>query len=174
MAKNNELTPIGLNIYQDKKGHMIYYDRFTKKAYMINKSDQKRYYLFSSRIVIALVLGYFSNYLYPSLLFSIFVSVTSYLVILFFFRTMFLKELSTIRDFILLDKQPLYKVLGRTYSTKRIITIVVVSLMLAILTIVNVRTNDYDYLTTILNYIFAIGVFIYCCFYILVLFTKDK
>lgn len=45
----------GLNVYKDKHNRDVYYDRLTKKAYIINPSDVNQYNFYSRRFFIPII-----------------------------------------------------------------------------------------------------------------------
>ena len=67
-ARVGELKPVGYNVYKDSYNQTVFVDFFTKKQYLVQKQDEKRYYLFSQRlfmsvcVLIIISLG-FGNYI---------------------------------------------------------------------------------------------------------------
>ena len=45
----------GMNVYKDKHNRDVYYDRLTKKAYIINPSDVNQYNFYSRRFFIPII-----------------------------------------------------------------------------------------------------------------------
>ncbi|MBQ0036989.1 MAG: hypothetical protein KBT35_08760 [Firmicutes bacterium] len=173
MAKQVQ-QPIGFNLYADEGGRTIYYDRINKKGYLISKKEESKYFFFSSRPVTAFALGYLAYYLSHNWIITIFVAVVAYLVMLFFFRKMFLADLPELPKFVPGKKEPLYARFAHTFSSTRIIVIIVLAFLLSIGTCINAYISNYDQITKILNYALAVGAFIFGCFYIYVLIYKKK
>lgn len=173
MAKQVQ-QPIGFNLYTDEGGRTIYYDRINKKGYQISKKEESKYFFFSSRPVTAFALGYLAYYLSNNWIITIFVAVATYLVMLFFFRKMFLPDLVELPKFVPGKKEPLYVRFAHTFDNRRIIVIIVLAFLLSIGTLVNAYLSDYDQIAKILNYVLAAGAFIFGCFYIYVLNYKKK
>lgn len=170
----NKQQPIGFNLYADNGGRTIYYDRFSKQAYLISKKEETKYFFFSSRPVSAFVVGFIAYYFSKSWPITIFAAIVTYLTLLFFFRKMFLADLAIVPKFIPSKKDPLYKRLAEAFSAKKIVLIILLAYALAIGTIVNVQLTNYDYLTKIFNYVLAIGAFIFGSYYIYVLIYKRR
>ncbi|MGN1398630.1 MAG: hypothetical protein ACI4WG_01320 [Erysipelotrichaceae bacterium] len=67
-ARVGELKPVGYNVYKDSYNQTVFVDFFTKKQYLVQKQDEKRYYVFSQRlfmsvcVLIIISLG-FGNYI---------------------------------------------------------------------------------------------------------------
>lgn len=170
----NNHQPIGFNLYSDGHGNTIYYDRINKEAYQIPKKEESKYFFFSSRPVTAFVLGFIAYYFSASWLITIFVAVTTYLVMLFFFRKMFLVDLPIVPKFIPGKKEPLYKRLSENFSIKKIIVIIILAYLLAIGSVYNAYTSDYTQIIKILNYVLAFGAFVFGTYYIYVLIYKRR
>lgn len=165
---------IGFSLYQDDKGRTVYYDRINKKGYQISKKDEKKYFLYSSRPVSAFIIGYIAYYFSHSWPISIFVALVAYLVILFFFRKLFLADLPEAPKFVPTKGDPLYVRSANMFSTSRIIVIIIIAFMLAIGTVINAITSNYESVILILNYALAAGAFVFGLFYIYVLIYKLK
>lgn len=166
--------PEGFNLYKDDAGRTIFYDWVKKQAYYIEDSLQGKFYFFSSRIITGFAIGYIVYYFFSSIPVAIFAGVASYLTILFFFRKMFLADLTPVDRFEKGEKQPLYQRLSENFEPGRIIAIIVVSYLLCGGTIYNVLSQEYDTLTTVFNYVLAAGAFIFGSFYIFVYINKKK
>lgn len=165
---------IGFSLYKDDTGLTVYHDRFTKKCYQITKKDEKKFFLYSSRPVSAFLVGYIVFYFSNSWLISIFSAIAAYLVILFFFRKLFLADLSEMPKFITKKGDPLYVRSAEMFSQTRIIVIIVIAFLLSAGTVYNAITANYSQTITILNYVLAGGAFLFGCFYIYVLIYKMK
>lgn len=165
---------MSFSLYQDENGRTVYYDRFNKKGYQISKKDEKKYFLYSSRPVSAFLVGYIVFYFSHSWILSIFAGIVTYLVILFFFRKLFLADLPEVPKFVPLKGDPLYVRSANMFSKAKIIVIIILAFLLAIGTAINAFMSDYSQIVLILNYVLALGAFIFGCFYIYVLMYKIK
>lgn len=172
--KQIKIKSRGFNIYSDDKDRTIYYDPFTKEAFLITKADEKKFWIYSSRFVMGFIAGYIAFHISHSLLISLFVGVATYLVMLFFFRKMFLVDLTVIDNFIKERNDPLHVRLADNFETPKIIVIVLLSFALSIGSIVNVLNQNYSTPVNILNYLLAFGAFVFGLFYIYVLIYKNR
>ena len=171
---NNNQKAIGFSMYNDDKGRTIYYDKVSKKAYLIDKKEESKFLFFSSRPATGFVVGYLAYYLTENWAIAIFAGVATYLTLLFFFRFMFLKDLIEVKNFVPGKKEPLALRLADRFDTSRIIVIIVLALVLSVGTIINAFISKYEGLTLYLNYALAIGAFIFACFYGYVLIVKKR
>lgn len=171
---NNNQKAIGFNMYNDDKGRTIYYDKFSKKAYLIEKKEESKFLFYSSRLPTGFAVGYIAYYLTDTWSIAIFAGIAAYLVLLFFFRFMFLKDLIEIKNFVPGKKQPLIERLSDRFEVSRIIVIIILALALSIGSAVNAYVSKYQGLTLYMNYALAIGAFIFGCFYIAVLIHKKR
>ncbi|MDO4941118.1 MAG: hypothetical protein Q4E33_05460 [Erysipelotrichaceae bacterium] len=165
---------MSFSLYQDEAGRTIYYDRYTKKGYQISKKEEKKYFLFSSRPVSAFIVGYITYYFSHSWPISIFAAILAYLVILFFFRKLFLADLPEVPKFVPLKGDPLYVRSANMFSKGKIIVIIILAFLLSFGTAINAYISNYEQIVLILNYVLAVGAFIFGCFYIYVLIYKLK
>jgi branched-subunit amino acid transport protein AzlD len=165
---------LGFNLYKDENDRTIYYDNISKKAYLLTSKEEKKFFLFSSRPIIGFIVAYIIYYLIKEYIIAIFAGVMVYLVLLFFFRKMFLADLSVINGFVPNKCDSLVKRLGESFSKGRIISIIVVSFVLAILSIYNANYSNYEGLVKYLNYVLSLGSTIFGILYIFVLINKDK
>lgn len=171
---NKKPQPIGFNLYYDDNGRTVYYDRINKKAYQISKKEESKYFFFSSRPITAFALGYLAYYLTKSWAITIFVGVVTYLLMLLFFRKMFLADLPVAPKFIPGKKEPLYVRFANVFSVNRIIVIIVLALLLSVGTFINAYLSDYSETIKILNYVLAFGALVFALFYMYVLKYKKK
>lgn len=171
---NNNQKAIGFNMYNDDRGRTIYYDRISKKGYLLGKKDESKYLFYSSRPITGFIVGYLAFYLTNNWAVSIFTGIVTYLVLLFFFRFMFLKDLTEIKNFSPSKKQPLLERMSDRFDTNRIIVMIILAVLLSIGSAVNAYVSKYEGLILYLNYLLAIGAFAFACFYVAVLIYKKK
>ena len=172
MAKSAQLL-LGFNLYTDKLDHLYYKSSFTHKYYAIDKKSIKKYTIYSFRFPISLAVFYFAYVFSHSLWIGAGIGVVIYVAMAVAFHTTFLKSLvpyDTIKGPLKLTyarhcKQALSKI--------RLLALILLSALLTIALILNALISDYGMEMTVLNYILAGLIAVFCIIHILFYFKGN-
>ena len=137
--------------YDDKKRRTLYKDFFSKKAYIINNSDVKKYSLFSSRYLAAFIIAILVVYYLNNEWLGIAIGVASLVIFEILFRVKFLGELSVVEDFIVPKKEGIIERTSK-YSYSSLILSIVISFAFGIWYFINTLKTDYTIFMKICNY----------------------
>lgn len=83
----------GINIYRDRKGYVVYYNRFNDQAYRLMEEDKTRYDFLSKRLLVSLLSGILSYAVLMNMLISICITLVLYIVLSVWFYRFFLPSL---------------------------------------------------------------------------------
>lgn len=127
----------GINIYRDRKGYVVYYNRFADRAYRITEEDKPKYEVLSNRLAISLlsavVIYAFSNKVFI----SIAVSVLLYILLSVCFYLVFLPSLPESVGFQLTQKNKPFghflKTRTRTQFIVAVIALIAAEIIICIL-----------------------------------------
>ena len=146
----------GLHIYTDDKGRYVFYNIFNKTAYLLSAAeDIKKYTIFQTRLTLSIVVGFFVLNFFKMPILGVSLGVGIYVVMTVVFYTKFIANLAVAKNF---DRKGQDSFLMRylaPMSNTRIMLAVVLLVAISLLIIVNVKINDFDQLTIILNYIIS-------------------
>ena len=95
--KENKTNSLGL--YENEDGNLVFYDIFTKKAYIIAQSQFREYNLYSFRPIIAILVGTLIVWLFKDLYWGFIVGVGVYLVLETLFRKNVLEHSTIMKKF---------------------------------------------------------------------------
>ena len=138
MSEKNKAPLKGINIYIDKKGRTVYYDRLSKNGYIIPPNKFDNYTNYSIRFIVAILVGYLAAlFLDSNYLAGFLVGVSAYIAYTFIFHKRFLSKLSIIPNF-----NPPYRenYINRNIKEmpmKRVYTIIAIALILLVLIAIN-------------------------------------
>ena len=152
MAKATQNTNIsGRNIYLDNHNQTVYYDKITKKGYIIDNKFEKQFYFYNHRfILIAVVLILFSSY-FPSWIHVIILGIILGIITELLFRFQFLNKLRLAKKFDKTKKQTLLKAIVASKDVKKTILRIILYLAFAILIVLNAITMKADYSVIIIS-----------------------
>ncbi len=131
-----KLTPIDVNLLKDERGRMILMDYKNHRGYLIDSNEEKKLSLFTSRYLLAVMLGVFVGF-YGKWVYGVLIGVAIAAVMEYFYRSRFLPSLATIESRDLPEKKVERHVIMATRDNKSIIILLVCSIALAILLIIN-------------------------------------
>lgn len=149
MTTNKKLS--GINIFQDKHGRSVYYDRIFKKGYLIQDKNIQQYYFYQNRYLFVAIIAilsatYISNY-WLIILFSI----LAIIILEVMFRISYLHHLTVLSNFKPIKKQSNISINKET-KNKYLMKVIAFTL-LSILLILNVMTTSYDNLMIGFSYL---------------------
>lgn len=168
-GKNKTQTSMigGFSVYHDDKNRTIYYNRITKRAFVIKPNDFNTFQTYNMRIFLALaviiVLFSFSNTFLANPIFAIGIGVLVFAVLQIKFNG-FLNRCTSIAHF---DTKRAYghiQILS-TEEAKRIILKVILFIALAVLVVYNSYAQNYNALSLVISWLLAI----YAAFQVIVL-----
>lgn len=94
----------GINIYRDRKGYVVYYNRFNNRAYRLMEEDKSRYDFLSKRLLVSLLDGIISYAFLQNKMISVCITLVLYILLLLWFYRIFLPSLSVSAGFQLTEK----------------------------------------------------------------------
>lgn len=171
--KEKQIRSTGLGTYVDDRGRNIVYDRFSKKAYYITKTDEQKFSLYGMRYPLAIIVGYLLAYNF-NLYLGIGIGILIFVVGEGLYRFIFLRNLNEVPRFNKPDPVPFYVQLAFTMSKRRLSISAFVSFLLAALLVYSAELNQYDTASLVLNYIFAFAAAIYGLLHILAITYKKN
>ncbi len=92
-ARVGELKPVGYNVYKDSYNQTVFVDFFTKKQYLVQKQDEKRYYLFSQRLFMAVCVLIIISLGFGNYILGFVAGIVTYAFFELFYRIKFLPTL---------------------------------------------------------------------------------
>lgn len=181
--KKNQEELTGVNIYKDKKNRTIYYNKFTKSAYVLKPQHYASFRRFSTRFLLPilsfiLISGIafdqpILNMPYPIPI-SIVVSILIYLVIAFKFYRSFLPSLTSLPAFVPIKKDTMIDSLRKADLSKSIVKTVLL-ILISVLFAVNAQQvyekNAIEYMLY-LNYALSAGAGILALLQLYALITR--
>lgn len=151
MAKNSmnpNLNVRGMNIYKDKSGRTIYYDRLTKSGYLIFPKNAKLYTFYSKRFIIPIIAfvllynfnigGHVINASEAGI-----IALVTLMIMEVLFRTHFLKSLTMISNFQPPAREDIITRMTKDTSKGMLIIKAVLYISLAVLLILLAYTEQY-------------------------------
>lgn len=172
-----ENKTVSMNLYQNEDGNLVFYDIFTKKAYIIPKDKFREYNLYSFRPIIAALIGTLVVLFFKDLYWGFIVGVGVYLILETLFRKNILEHATIMKKF--------EKPKGESYITSqanklpywRIILIIITLLLLSVsIYLMDVRIQmdmpETDPSLITLIFIFAIIALLAAILYIIILIKK--
>lgn len=144
MIKDEKVSPSGINIYQDDRGRTIYFDRFTKRGYVITDKETKNYMTFQNRFFIALAALILTYSLVKNIFVAIFVCLLVVVALELAFRKKFLARLTYMSNFKPMHRQCIVKQLANKTSKTRLLLKSILYLTLAVLLVLNALEKKHD------------------------------
>jgi len=165
----------GLFVYHTHKYKNVYYDIFTKNAYLIGRNDVQRFRLFSMRGVASLLVGFACfYYLKINPIVSILLALAVYLIFYLLFRFTYLNTLYEIKDFERPESQNYIDSIASEYSFLRIAVMILLAVVFVFLCIINIRNEGYTGTNRVLNILLAVVAAVFAVIYTLALFKKKN
>ena len=165
---------LGLHVYNDERGRLIFFNIFNKKAYCVkDQRDYKKFSVFQTRLPLSIALGFIVIMFLDRFWFGIGAGVLVYVMMSVYFYAKFLPGLKEVKNFNKPSESFMMRFVEPLSDTRIIIAIVLIFLI-AILLVVNVQISDYDEITEYLNYALAGGVAIFGFMIIGAFFKKKK
>ena len=124
----------GLFIYQDPKRGTVYYDIFTKRAFVLTSRDVKSYALYQSMIPLCVVLSLGSMRLFSlGWTDALIIFVALMILAQVLFRLLFFYKLPEIKNWKPLKRENIISYMVNNFSTKRLIVLIILLLLLTVL-----------------------------------------
>lgn len=163
----------GRNVYTDRRGRTIYYDRLSKQGYLIDKEHENRMLFFHNRFVILLFTailcaGTFMTWVQAGLAW-----VITMVLVEVYFRVSFLKKLEVVHDIDFTKKVSALQFIVDHKSRGKIMTLAVLYLAFSVLIVLNAYLEQYSLGINILSGALAV-VGLYCCGLHLVALSRIK
>lgn len=147
----------GFNVYHDDKNRTIYYNRFSKRAYIIKPNDFSTFQTYNMRIFLTLaviiVLFSFSDTFLANPVFAIGVGILVFAVLQVKFNG-FLKHCTSIANFNTKEAYGHIQILA-VEDTKKILLKIVLFVALACLVVYNSYVQNYNTLSLIISWLLA-------------------
>lgn len=134
----------GRNIYTDKKGRVIYYDRITKKGYLVDKERENAAQFYKNRMVVIL----FAAILCGATFMTVTQAVIGWAVLMLLaeisFRFGFLKKLEAVTDVDFERRVSALQYIVENKGRGKTIALIVLYLLLAVLVVLNAYIEKYS------------------------------
>lgn len=172
--KNKNKTSIrlsGQNIYIDNKKRTIYYDRLTKKGYIISKKTENQALFYKNRFAILffaaiLFAGTFLTWLQSAVFFAVSILLAEYK-----FRKSFLKKLEVVSDIDFEKRLSPLKYIIANKEKNKVLMLSILYLLFAILVFLNAYIEGYK--SALMIFSILLSVFgIYCSVLHIMAYTK--
>lgn len=161
----------GMNVYFDSRQRPVYYDRFSKRAYLL-KDVEKTYQLYSMRFFLGIAAIVIIYAFKLPLWLCVVLGIAVYAFMEFKFRR-FLSNLTQMTNFVLEKK--ISKVdAERQKPLNKVILKIVLFILLATLLVINVKQQGYTGVVLYLNYAFAVASVFMALFELFACLTKNK
>ena len=172
IMKASELN--GLFIYHDQKKGTIFYDIFTKRAFIITSSDVQKYLVYTSMLPISILLSFSllsifkTGFLFAILLFLVlFITSEVYFRKTYFYR---LPELENWKP----QKKSLIAYLQENYSVRRLLLLVLMLLLLCGLIVLYAQNRQMTGINLYASYLIAFLCLAAALFIILAILLKKR
>ena len=141
-SKIDGLKPMGGGVYEDSKGRMYVGDRIKKVLYAVDRSSQKKLYLYQQRysvpLIILVMVGFYFNWYAAVPLALLALAVFEYLYRRFLNTLTVYENVDIPKNLSLREKQ-------ETTETRKLILVVCLGLLLGVLLIVNLLQTVTDW-----------------------------
>ena len=173
MYSNDDAPLNGMNIYRNKKGQVIYYDRFRKNGYIISPEKEKQYRIYSNRLLFAVLAVILIGNFFLSWRNSFFVGVILYILLEVIFRFRYLPSCTSVPGFVPEKRESLVLQLSRIPRNK-IITKILLFIALGVLLILNAAEQNYTDWGLWLSYGFSVASFFMSALNVAALLRSNK
>lgn len=137
-----ELKETGNNVYTDRHGRTLVVSRKEKCAYVIDKDNDRLFFIISNRLSIAAIIAIFIGTRQPLL--GLVAGLAVYGIIYAYYRMYFLKRLEVIEDIDLPEKSTILDRAMRQSKNRNLI-IGLLSRLISVLSIVNMMQTVKDW-----------------------------
>ena len=134
----------GRNIYTDKKGRVIFYDRITKKGYLVDKQRENAAQFFKNRFVVLLFAAILFGATFMTWLQAAIAWAVMMVVAEISFRFGFLKKLEPVTDIDFERSVSALQYIVENKGKGKIIALIVLYLLLAVLVMLNAYVEKYS------------------------------
>lgn len=169
-AKGQTVRGGGRNISVDEQGRTIYYNGLLKKSFVLKPSDQRIYTNLSARYFIALAVGVIVWGLSRSIPWGVGLGLLAAVILTAWFYYGFLTKLDVAENVPRpMAQQTPFSFAMKTASLERTVMFAVIGIVLGILLILNIQQQGFEGTTLTLNWVLAIGAFVFGAYQLLVL-----
>lgn len=175
MAKNNNGTLAGKNIYRDKKNRIIYYDFISKKSYYIFNEDENKIFFYKNRFTILLFAAILGVATILTKIQAGIILLSLLIIIEIYYRLFVFKKLKIVKDKDIEKKEhisPIQAIL-ETKPRSKIITLIVLYTIFSILIVVNAILENYSLAMNVLSGLLAVFGLYFAIIHLIAL-TKSK
>lgn len=139
MAKKTFLAKdvTGFSVYQNKN-QTIYYDKFTKTAYVLNNSSVMKFTNYQLRLPVSLLVGLGAFLITANVLFSLIGALVVFGLMEYSFRTKFLANLAINSKWVKPKSKGLIDSFARAYTTTSLKFMIFMCIMFAVMFVVNI------------------------------------
>lgn len=163
----------GIFIVQDPKRGTLFHDIYTKSYYVLGKSDLKDYLSYSSSLPLCIITPVVLSIFFKLSIITLIVMVVGILAITeIFFRKKFIYNLPKLDNYVPPKKEKLLLRIANSYSTKRFILIIVLSVALAACFAIYIKVEDLQGLYVYSTYTFLVATIIFSIVMIVALIYK--
>ena len=161
----------GFFIYQDDRHRTVYANPILKKNYLINKSEERTFTAFSMRLSVSILIGVLLGYVLQNYAIGAVAGILVFAVWTIYFWFVYLPKLPEVRNF---KKPEGSGVLAsiETMENWRIALIAVLTIVISVLSYVNLKQKNYEGFTLYGNYAVCIVCAVYSLINIFVLIRK--
>ena len=132
--KIGELKQIGMNQYMDSAGRYVIADRKNRIAYVVEKEDNRRYQIYSSRFVLAFIAGFFAGYFLEWYV-GVFVGVLALIFLQLSYKSTFLPSLPAVTNIDFPAKISVREKMIRDDSPGRTMSVMISSALLPVVSL---------------------------------------
>ena len=135
----------GLFINQDPKKGTVYYDIFTRRAFILTSSDVKTYMTYTAMFPLSVLIGFAAmsifklNYIYGFIIFAV-----AYILFMILFRVFFFYKLIEVENYVPKNKGNMISFLADNYSSQRLLALTILLLLLTIIIPFNVMLQNME------------------------------
>ncbi len=159
MAKKTEMRPselTGISIYQDPKRGTIFYDLISRRAYILTRSDVKKYNIYSSLLIVCIVIAIaVANTFKLGYINGVIIAVALLIICMAYFRFTFFYQLPLVENWKPFKRKNIFENIAERYETGRIIALVVMLALLSVLMPFYGRNAQLQGLDMYANYIIS-------------------
>lgn len=178
MAKRNTIKASelnGLSIYHEPKKGTIFYDIFTRRAFILTNGDVQNYFLYSAVLPMSILLSFTAMSLFSlSYVDVIIIFLIAYILGAVLFRIFFFYKLPEIKNWTPPKREGLANYMAKNFSRKRLLVLICLLLALAVLMILYAYQQGYTGLNLYASYLLSAVTSILAGYSILAIFKQKE
>ena len=157
MAKKTDMKPselTGISIYQDPKRGTIFYDIFSRRAYILTHSDVRKYNIYTSLLIVCIVVAIAAaNAFRLGYVNGIIIAAALLIACMAYFRFSFFYQLPMADNWKPFRRRNIFESIAEKYETARIVVLVVMLGLLSVLMPFYGRSSGLQGLDMYANYV---------------------